>query len=173
MPVELDIIRAGEFIRLDSQKLLDLETSKQALRVLAQGCLKRGINYALLDIRSIPVPPKPQFTPNELAALVRTFQEAGFSRQQRLAVLYRKDVYGGVRNFAFFSRMRGLRVEAFTEFEEALQWLSDEAEGDSESRKDEVPIPIKAQSQIEKLPIAAIKRSAGHRPIRGHAKARQ
>src|SRR5262249_24455216 len=119
MPLELNVIRAGEFIRMDSQELLDFERSKQALQALAQSCRNRGFENALFDIRNVPVPSKPKFTASELAALVRTFQEAGFSRRQRLAVLYLQDIYGGVRNFAFFSRMRGMRVRAFTDFEEA------------------------------------------------------
>src|SRR5689334_20808271 len=109
MPVELQIIQASEFIRLDPGSHLDLEGSKNVLRDLAHACRKRGLERAMLDLRSLPVPPKPIFKVAELAALVLTFHDAGFTRQQRLAVLYHSDVYGGVRNFAFISRMRGLK----------------------------------------------------------------
>ena len=40
MPVELEIIRASEFILLNPQERLDLEASKNALRALAQACRK-------------------------------------------------------------------------------------------------------------------------------------
>jgi hypothetical protein len=142
MPVELQVIRVNEFIRFDAHAHLDFAASKRALQDLANACNKRGIDSALLDLRSLPVPPKPLFTPTELAALVRTFSEAGFSRQQRLAILYHLDVYGGIRNFAFISRLRRLRVQAFTDFEAALQWLSEDQPGQPESREGEVPIPI-------------------------------
>lgn len=143
MPLELDIIRASEFMRLDPHEHLDFEASRKALQALALACRKRGIACALVDLRSLPVLPKPWFTPSEVAALVRSFQEAGFSRRQRLAVLYHHDVYGGIRNFAFFSRMRGLRVKAFTEFEAALHWLSRNQESESpHHHHGEVAVPI-------------------------------
>ena len=73
----------------------------------------------------LPVPAKRLFTPAELATLVGTFREAGFSRQQRLAVLYQKDPHHGARLFAFISTMRGWQVRAFSDFEDALLWLSE------------------------------------------------
>jgi hypothetical protein len=130
MPVELQLIRASDFVRLDPLKNLDFEASKGALQNLAHACQKRGIGRAALDLRSLPIPPKPQFSINELAALVRTFRAAGFSRRHRLAVLYNIDIHGGIRDFAFISRMSGLQVRAFTSFETAFHWLSDGQEPD-------------------------------------------
>src|SRR4051812_26676501 len=101
MPLELEIIRASEFVRLSAKGHLDFAASKQALRDLAYACHKRGLTRALLDLRELPPPPQPLFTPGELAALVETFREAGFSRRQRLAVLYRTDPHSGARTFAF------------------------------------------------------------------------
>src|SRR5262245_25343980 len=128
MPLELQIIRAGEFVRLGPQGHLNYEASKEALAVLAHACRKRGLDRALLDLRELPVPAKPLFTPAELASLVQTFREAGFGRHQRLAVLYRSDPHGGAQLFAFISRLRGWQVRAFAEFEAALLWLSDAQE---------------------------------------------
>jgi hypothetical protein len=142
MPIELQVIQAREFVRLDPHEHLDLEASKKALEALAHVCRKRGLDNALLDLRTLPVLLKPHFTPTELAALVCTFRTAGFSREQRLAVLYRQDAYGGVRTFAFISRMRGLQVQAFTEFEAALQWLSEGQEDRPECRENAARVPI-------------------------------
>jgi hypothetical protein len=154
MPIELQVIKANEFIRLDAHSHLDFAASKDALQSLAHACHKRGIDTALLDLRSLPIPPKPLFTPTELAALVCTFRDAGFSRQQRLAILYNLDVYGGVRNFAFISRLRGLRVQAFTDFETALHWLSEDQESRPESREGERAVPItKHHPEPVKLPV--------------------
>lgn len=125
MPLELQVISAREFIRLDPSELLDFEASKQALQSLARACHTRGLHCALLDLRHIPVPLRPMFTTEQLAALVGTFREAGFSRQHRLAILYHHDVHGGIRNFAFISRIRGLQVQAFSDYETAMHWLSD------------------------------------------------
>src|SRR5947208_11951203 len=91
MSLELQVIRASEFVCLDPDEHLDFEASKKALQLLALACHKRGLNCAVVDLRSLPVPSKPQFTKTQLAALVGTFRDAGFSRQQRLALLYHQD----------------------------------------------------------------------------------
>jgi hypothetical protein len=113
----------------------------------------------MMDLRSLPVPPKPIMTASELAALVLTFQEAGFTKKQRLAILYHSDIYGGVRNFAFISRMRGLKVQAFADFEAAFQWLSEDAETAAEAEKGEVAVPIKTRSGVKKAVLSAAARA--------------
>jgi hypothetical protein len=128
MPITLDIIRASEFIRLDATEHLDFGASKHVLEGLAFACRKRGIERAMLDLRTVPVPAKPLFTAAELSALIGAFRDAGFSRRHRLAILYREDAHGGIRTFAFLSKLRGLQVRAFNDFEKALQWLSEEPE---------------------------------------------
>jgi hypothetical protein len=142
MPLDLQIIRASEFIRLGPRNHMDFEASKEALRELARACHKRGVNRAVLDLRDLPIPPKPIFTPTELAALVESFHEAGFSRQQRLAVLYRADPHHGVRLFAFISTMRGWNVQAFSDFEQALLWLSEHEHQGKEPGEQDVHIQV-------------------------------
>lgn len=137
----LDIIRANEFVRFDAREHLDLEATKQVLERLAIACRKRGLDRAMLDLRTLPTLARPHFTANELSLLIGTFHAAGFSRQHRLAVLYRHDVHGGIRTFAFLSKMRGLQVQAFDDFEDALQWLSGGQE-DFAERKRGADVPI-------------------------------
>ena len=174
MPVELQVIRASEFVCLDADELLDFEATKSALQGLAQACHKRGLGRAMLDLRDIPVPDKPHFTATELAALVGIFRDAGFTRQQRLAVLYQFDVHGGVRNFAFFSKMRGLQVQAFREFEAALQWLSVGLE-DADELQAGVSVPIaKGESKTEsREPTARPRALRTHKPARKSSKRKQ
>lgn len=147
MPVELQIIRASEFVRLDPHELLDFEESKKALQMLAHACLKRNLNCALLDLRAVPIPDRPRFTPTQLAALVQTFREAGFGKHQRLAVLYRSDPHGGARAFAFISRIQGWQVRAFADFEGAVLWLSEE----TESQENELPVRITRHKGKQKI----------------------
>jgi len=77
MPLELQIIRASEFVRLGARGHLDMEGTKEALRELARACRKRGLDRALLDLRELPIPAKPFFTPSQLASLVGTFPKPG------------------------------------------------------------------------------------------------
>src|SRR6267378_7669638 len=123
MPFEVQIIRASEFVRLDAHEHLDFESSKEALHAMAHACRKRGIDRAILDIRTVPIPEKPLFTRDELSALVETFHDAGFTLNQRLAVLYRQDPHQGIRKFAFIGTLKGWHVRAFSDFERALTWL--------------------------------------------------
>lgn len=125
MPVELQIIRAQEFIRLSATERLDLAASKAVLAALARACRKRGIGRALLDLRGITPGVTPKFAPSDLAELVNTFGEAGFTVTDRLAVLYSSDPHRRARLFAFLGTMHGWNVAAFGNFEEALLWLSD------------------------------------------------
>jgi hypothetical protein len=124
MPTELQIIRAQEFIRVGAQGKVDFKASKEALAVLAAACWKRGINQALLDLREVHLGPKPVFSRHDLAALVNTFREIGFTRQQRLAVLYRSDPHRRARLFTFIANLRGWSVQPFDNYEAALTWLS-------------------------------------------------
>src|SRR5208282_405803 len=124
MPMELEIIRAQEFIRLGAHGRIDLKASKVVLAELAGACWKRGINQALLDLRALQPGPKPVFSPHDLAVLVNTFHEIGFTHRQRLAVLYRSDPHRRTRLFASIAKLRGWSVQAFNDFEEAVTWLS-------------------------------------------------
>ena len=164
MPVELQIIRASEFVCLDADEQLNFDESKNVLQSLAHACRKRGLDRALLDVRGMPVSPKPRFTPSQLAELVRTFHEAGFRKHQRLAVLYKTDPHGGARMFAFISRIQGWQVRAFTDFEEALLWLS-EAIGARAARQQEIQIPITAKRQRENknMPLGMSSGACGRR----------
>jgi hypothetical protein len=124
MPQELQIIRASEFIRFGAQGHFDLPASKAALAELAGVCRKRGIAHAMMDLRALHPGPKPVFSPADLAELVGTFREVGFTQRERLAILYGSDPHRRARLFAFLSTMHGYAVRAFGEFEEALLWLS-------------------------------------------------
>ena len=148
MPIDLQIIRASEFVRLATPELLDFAASKAALELLARACRKRGVDRALLDLRALPMPAKPLFKPTQLAALVETFREAGFARQQRLAVLYKSDPHYGVRMFAFIGALKGWQVRAFEDFEQALHWLSEEKGRKGQPGEKEVPVQL-AHRQIE------------------------
>jgi hypothetical protein len=143
MPVELQIIRAAEFVRLNAQGHLNLEASKDVLTTLARACWKRGLTSALLDLRAVPVPDKPLFTSEEISALVDAFCATGFTKKQRLAVLYQTDRHGGARMFAFLSRNRGLQVQAFPDFEGALLWISAAQDELTKPARKGQAIPIK------------------------------
>jgi hypothetical protein len=165
MPQELQIIRASEFIRFGAHGRFDLASSKAALAELAGVCRRRGIAQAMMDLRALHPGPKPVFSPADLAELVGTFREIGFTHQERLAILYHSDPHHRARLFAFLSAMHGWAVRAFGDFEEALLWLSSGQE----------PGPERRRSPGEKqVPVRFSKRKArpARRPAHSRSKAR-
>jgi hypothetical protein len=143
MPIELQIIRACEFIRVGAQGRLDLAASKAALSTLARACRKRDIHQALLDLREIRPGATPAFTPSDLVELIGTFRGMGFTKQHRLAVLYSSDPHRRARLFAALGTLQGWHVGAFENFEAALFWLAGEENVDLASHAAESPIPMK------------------------------
>ena len=136
MPIDLQIIRAHEFIRLDAHGHLDFEGSRAVFKVLSQTCQKRGLTRAMLDVRNMHA----SLTPTELGMLVGDFCDLGFSRKQRLALLHSQEQDYRANLFALISHSRGWTVEAFDSFEKALDWLAlnDEASADSDSDSAEI-----------------------------------
>ena len=151
MPLELHIIRATDFVRVDPQGHFDLAASKAALALLAGACRKRGINQALMDLRALRPGPKPVFTPADLVEVVNTFGEVGFTHQQRLAILYHSDPHKRALLFAFLSAIHGWSVRAFGDFEEALLWLSSSQEASSKPSR---------SPAAQRIPIRVGKREA-------------
>lgn len=143
MPLELHIIRASEFVRLGARGHFDLATSKAALAELAHACHKRGVERALIDLRDLHPGPKPVFSPADLSELVSTFQQVGFSKDQRLAVLYKSDPHGRTRMFSMISVMHGWQVRCFQDFEKAVTWLSEEQTATVASGDPEPGVPVR------------------------------
>ena len=158
MSMELQIIRAHEFIRLGAHGKFDLAASKAVLAELVGACLKRGISRALLDLRALRPGPKPVFSSKDLVAIVKTYEEIGFTRQHKLAVLYASDPHRRAREFAFISRLRGWNVRAFDNFEEAFEWLA--LRGPDKADTAIAALPPGARQ----IPLRSIPKRANSRP---------
>lgn len=149
MPLNLQIIKASEFIRLGAKGRVDVKESREILAEIARACRKRGVNRALLDVRAVHVGPKPVFSLQELARLVRTFHELGFRKEHRLAVLYSADPHHRARLFAFLSNLHGWQVRSFHEFEEAIVWLWQTEPGEKiqpRERAEQVPVKVRQRA---------------------------
>ncbi len=159
--MELQIIRAQEFICLGARGQIDLKASKLVLAELARACQKRGINQAMLDLRELPPPgPKPVFSRHDLVALVETFREIGFTKQQRLAVLYRTDPHHRAGLFSFIAKLHGWNVLAFVDFEKALYWLSQAtpelAGAESKATTKLVKVPVRKAKSLKASGTSAL-----------------
>ena len=178
MPIELQIIRAQEFIRVGAHGHFDLEASQAVLKQLATACRKRGIHQALLDVRALQPGAKPVFSPKDLVALVETFDQVGFKREDRVAVLYGSDPHHRASLFSFAATVHGWQVQAFKDFERAIYWLaaaepemptSATAETETSSRPKRVPVrQLKSSRRASKpaaQPVIQIKTISGSRHV--------
>lgn len=152
MPLNLEIIRFAEFVRLGAHGQLDLAASRRILSQLASACCLREIHRAVLDLRAVHAGPTPMLTPEDVGELVHTFREVGFSEKQRLAVLYSADPHGRARLFAFLSTLHGLNVKASDNFEEAIFWLSQGESTGGRVKNGEQEIPVQVQRAAEDRP---------------------
>jgi hypothetical protein len=135
MPVELQIIRACDFVRMGTHGEFDFEKTREALADLASACRRRGVHRALIDVRKS----HSSLSPNDIAALVTVFSENAVTRYLRLAIVYAGRQSYRTKLFVFFSSMRARKVRAFEEFEEALVWLSkpDQARSAEEGKEED------------------------------------
>lgn len=49
MPLDLQVIRASEFVRVSAEGHFDLAASTAALATIAHACQKRGVQHAIMD----------------------------------------------------------------------------------------------------------------------------
>ena len=121
MPYQLQVIKTSDFVKLDKLGKIDLARTRQALEDVARACVERGMTCALLDARAA----HGDLSMADLYHLAGVFQAMGFRRDHRLAILHRK---GGEKAgfFATCASNRGWNVQAFDEFEQAMEWFSTE-----------------------------------------------
>lgn len=122
MPYDLHIIKTKDFIRFDGHGHVAVDESHRVLANLAKTCVERGIDCALLDIRDI----RSKLPLADVYRLARAFQEMGFQKHHRLAILHRYDASERAALFAMLASARGWNVRAFDEYEDAIQWFAEE-----------------------------------------------
>jgi hypothetical protein len=122
MPCNLHIVKIGDFVRLNAHGEFDMAESGNALRSVVKTCVDRGIDNALLDVRSS----YGNVTVGQLHQLTNIFHELGFRERHHLAVLHRYRGGEKAELFAIFAESRGWNVRAFDLFEDAIEWFSEE-----------------------------------------------
>jgi hypothetical protein len=120
MPYDLHVIHCDDFISLGAQGGLDLDASRQALAGLAAAMVRRGAGRAIVDVRGV----QQKLTTTAILQLARTFHEAGFRHEHRLAILHRWERVAESNLFAASMFRRGWNVRSFDLFEDAFEWLT-------------------------------------------------
>jgi len=120
MASNIHIISCRDFLRYDAGGDFDADTTRGALREIADQCICAGLRHAMLDVRDITDAP----TIAQLFWIADELPALGFSRLDRLAIVYIDQGHGRATFFAKAAHNRGFNVREFTEFEGAFHWLS-------------------------------------------------
>jgi hypothetical protein len=123
-PANVKVIHAHEFVRARPGGVLDLETSEALLLEIAKAA--EGLDRAevLIDTRRADG----QLGAADLWFLADRLAKHRHAFSGKTAVLCPIEPFDRARFFALLADSKGFEVEAFTSFEEAVNWLSgDEA----------------------------------------------
>ncbi len=119
MPTNIRVIHARDFIRARADGLLDRETSMSLLAEIAAAGAALAERHVLLDTRQA----QSVMSVADLWFLASELATHGAAREQRTAVLCPTDEFDRAEFFALCAQNRGLRIAAFTAFEDAIEWL--------------------------------------------------
>ena len=123
MPVDYKIIQAKDFITATPTGEIDLKESKKVLGQIAEMLGVVGNYELLLDMREA----HSEMQQAELEELVAELVRHRDVFQNKIAVLARDDEQFNKAVFVeICADIEGLTVEAFTDFEQAINWLQSE-----------------------------------------------
>jgi DNA-binding response OmpR family regulator len=119
--LKLQIVKAGDFIKSTPTGDLDLEASTQGLAQIAAAGTELGEYKVLIDLRDV----KSKLSTSDVFELGYNLVKYGETFRRKTAVLARPDEDAKqAKFFESVAQTRGFTVRAFTDFEEAMTWLS-------------------------------------------------
>lgn len=120
MAANINIVPASEFLVGNAEGEMDLEQTRAHLLQLLRTAAISGTANILLDVREA----KSRMRAFELFSLVSLFDKMVPLFAGRLAILNcPKDAFNRAEFFSMCAQHRGFQVEAFQEYEDAVQWL--------------------------------------------------
>jgi len=119
MPTDIRIVHAHEFIKVTAEGQLDFDETKKMLVECASASAPPTEYDIVLDTRRAHV----QLSATELWYLAAELSNLRKPTSRRAAVLCPLRDFDTAAFFALCAQNRGFRVEAFTSFEDAMEWL--------------------------------------------------
>ena len=119
MPVDIRVIHARDFIKATPQGELDREESLAVLRAVAAAAAPPADFAILLDTRQATS----QLSVADLWYLASEFARFPLAFRHKTAVLCPVERFDQADFFALCAANRGFRVQAFTAYEGAMEWL--------------------------------------------------
>ncbi len=120
MPTDIRIVHAHEFIMATPEGRLDFEKSKKQLHEVALASAALADYEIILDTRKA----QSVMSAIDLWHLAAELSRLGESFSRKTAVLCPFEEFDKAEFFALCSKNRGFRIQAFTSFEDAFEWLT-------------------------------------------------
>ena len=124
MPANVKVIQAHEFVRARPGGVLNLEASEQLLLDIAKAAEGLSRIEILVDTRHA----EGQLGAADLWFLADRLGRHRHAFSGKTAVLCPAERFDRARFFALLADSKGFDVEAFTSYEEAVEWLSADRE---------------------------------------------
>lgn len=120
--LKLQIIPARDFVKTTPKGELDLESSKKRLAKIASviSPLARTDSETLIDTREA----NPKMSATDIWQLAAEFAEHRMAFRNKIAVLIPQNDFDRAKFFELCAQNRGFEVGAFTNFEDAINWLT-------------------------------------------------
>jgi hypothetical protein len=120
MAHNLKVIRATDFVRARAQGEFDLERSEQLLEEIARAAASLDDFEIMVDTRQVPQP----LCATDLWCLAEKLVKFRHTFSRKTAVLCPEAHFDHARFFSLCAERSGFNVEPFTDYEEAMEWLT-------------------------------------------------
>ncbi len=119
MPVNVKVINTKDFIKVTATGSCDFTASKQGILDIASHINQPGEYEVLVDIREAEV----VLSTVDLFELGMALADHPSLRQSKIGILAPLDRLDKARFLELVTENRGVRIKAFTDFEQAITWL--------------------------------------------------
>ncbi|HEY9153304.1 MAG TPA: hypothetical protein VIN60_10495 [Anaerolineales bacterium] len=119
MPVNVKVINTKDFIKTTATGILDFAASKQAILDIASQIKQPGEYEVLVDTREAEV----VLSMVELFELGEALANHPSLRRSKIGLLTPKKPMDNPGFLELVAKNRGIRIKAFTDFEQAITWL--------------------------------------------------
>ena len=126
MPTSVRVIRPRDFVRATAGGVLDLEAAEKMLADIAAAAAKETDLELLIDTRRA----HGMLGAADLWFLADRLVKYRGTFERKTAVLCPTEKFDRARFFALCAENKGFNVQAFTSYEDAMEWLMGQDEGD-------------------------------------------
>ena len=119
MPVNVKVINTKDFIKTTATGILDFAASKQAILDIAAQIKQPGEYEVLIDTRDADV----MLSIVDLYELGKALADHSSLRHSKVCLLGAMNEMDNARFLQLVAQNRGVRIKAFSDFEQAITWL--------------------------------------------------